>query len=290
MPVGSTLAGTSGKLPYAAALCVASVAGCGEPPDPSPGRPVVVVSVPPQAHFVERIGGDLLEIEVMVPPGASPHVHEPTVRQMRMLSGAALYISVGHPALSFERSWMPGIRRANPELRVIESGAGCRRIPDDPHVWLSPPCAERMARRIGGALTALLPEVEERLERNLEEFRGEIRAADEEAARILAPHEGSSFLVFHPAWGYVAERYGLEQISVHASGAPGPAELAGLIRRSGQEGIQVVFVQPQISREAAALLARELEEGRVGILDPLARDWEANLRATARELAASFRR
>jgi zinc transport system substrate-binding protein len=95
--------------------------------------------------------------------------------------------------------------------------------------------------------------------------------------------------VFHPAWGYFAHAYGLTQVPVEIEGKePKPAQLKALIQHAREEGIKVIFVQPQFSSKSAKLVAREIG-GEVAFVDPLAEDWSANLREVADKFRAALR-
>jgi zinc transport system substrate-binding protein len=248
----------------------------------------VLVSVPPQAWLAERIAGDLVDLRVMVPPGASPQSYEPTMTQMREVHRAALYGALGHPAFPFERAWLPDIREAARSMEVVDTGAGCSAGGEDPHIWLDPECALRMTDSLEAALARLLPAEAQAISEGAASTRERIRQVEAEAREILAPHRGRSFMVFHPAWGHFARSFGLRQVAIEAEGkAPSPAELQRLVRRVSEESIGVVFVQPQFSREAAEIVAAE-SNARVIALDPLRRDWDAGILEAARELAASF--
>ncbi|MFW5734353.1 MAG: metal ABC transporter solute-binding protein, Zn/Mn family [Oceanidesulfovibrio sp.] len=153
----------------------------------------------------------------------------------------------------------------------------------DPHIWLSPELAQTIARNTCDALVQLAPEQESLFRANLENLLGEIDALDEHIRETLAlvPPEKRRFLVFHPSWGYFADKYGLEQLAIEVEGKdPGPAELARIVDRARSEGIEVVFVQPQFSARSAEVVAREIG-GRVEVLDPLAADWADNLMRAA---------
>jgi zinc transport system substrate-binding protein len=120
-----------------------------------------------------------------------------------------------------------------------------------------------------------------RLDSDLEEL-------DREISRVLAPYRGRKIFVFHPAYGYFADAYGLVQVAIEEGGrAPGPRHLAEVIERAKGDGARVIFVQPQVSTTQAKTVA-----GAVGAevieLDPLARDYIENLRRMAREIAESF--
>lgn len=279
------------------ALAVGSLvlvtAGCGQlqEREPDARRPGVVVSVPPQAWFVGKLAGEEVELSILIPPGASPALYEPTLRQMRELDRARIFVTVGHPRFPFERAWGTELLRGRSHLRVVSASEGCATVPEDPHVWLSPDCAASMTRRLADALADELPgradSIRDREERLLER----IADLDRELAEALAPFRGERFLVFHPALGYFARSYGLEQVAIeHRSGEPNPFELGSVLRRAREGGIHTVFVQPQFSHEAAELAARELPDGRLSTVDPLGYDWPVTMREVADRLVASFRR
>ena len=88
-------------------------------------------------------------------------------------------------------------------------------------------------------------------------------------------------MVLHPSWGYFAGDYGLEELPIEVEGKePSAKELMALVDMAKANQIKVIFAQPQMSPRAAETLARETG-ARVVSVDPLARDWEANLRAVA---------
>lgn len=274
------------------------------------GRLPVFVSVLPQQYFVQQIGGEHVDVQVMVPPAASPHTFEPKPRQMADLSSARLYLSIGVP---FETVWLEKITAANPDLQVIRMDRDIRKIPmtahdhgedadaavhgdhmddhsaPDPHIWLSPPLVKVQADTILATLREADPLHAADYERNHRRFAAALDRLDQDLKNILAGGEGRRFMVFHPSWGYFAQAYGLVQVPVEIEGKdPKPAQLRNLIEQAREHGIRVIFVQPQFSTRSAALLAREIG-GRVVYADPMAGDWEANLREVAAEIAAALR-
>lgn len=238
---------------------------------------MVVVSVLPQAYFVERIAGGLVDIEVMIPPGAAPSIYEPTIEQMRAVSRAQLYVKVGHPAFTFERTWLSTLLESG-DVRIVDGSAGMQLMEGDPHVWLSPANAGIMSKHIAAELTRVLPIHRTEIDAGLRDLLGEIDSVDGELRDVLAIYNGGHILVFHPAWGYFAAAYGLHQIAVEVDGKePSPGDLARIVRRARRERVKVVFQQPQFSTEGAEVVAGEIN-GDVEVIDPLARDWPQNMR------------
>lgn len=255
----------------------------------------VFVSIPPQAGFVQRIGGEAVAVEVLIGDGQSPHTYEPSPQQMARLSRARAYFAIGIPV---EEGVLRKIRPTQPDLlvvathqdvplRYVHGGHGHDRHTDpsgrspDPHIWLSPRLVKVQARHIRDALTRLDPERRSFYAANLQAFEAELDRLDVRIAHALAPLRGRKLYVFHPAFGYFADAYGLIQVSIEIEGKePGPRQLASLIRAARRDGVKVLFVQPQFSSKSAAAVAKAV--GCVVVpMDPLARDYVSNMERLA---------
>ncbi|MEY6432609.1 zinc ABC transporter substrate-binding protein [Thioalkalicoccus limnaeus] len=285
----------------------------------------VFVSVLPQKTFVEKVGGDHVQVEALIRPGNDPHTFEPTPRQVVALTEAALFVRIGMP---FEEAWMRRILATNPELVVIDArdGLPLRRLeahahgpgedhghdhehhhghdhhadpdhetahqshdPDelDPHIWTSPPLVKAMSEQLRDALSRIDPQRAADYAVNQRAFAAELEALDRAIRTELADAAGRRFLVYHPAWGYFADTYGLVQVPIEYQGKePGARSLAALIDQARTEGVQVVFVQPQFSPKAAEQVARAIG-GRVESIDPLAADYAENLLRVARLIGSA---
>lgn len=263
------------------------------------GRIRVAVSVPPQAYFVERIGGRRVDVEVMIPPGYS-HVDYPlTPRQIVGLSRARLYVAVGHPAFEFERARivpllasLPGVERVDMSrgMRLLEGeGEGSEHgghghAGGDPHVWVAPETVAVAGRNIAAALERIDPSHAAEYRANLRRFEADVAALDREIRLRLAPERGSSFMVYHPTWGYFAREYGLRQVAIEAEGKePSAPRLIELIEEAKRQGVKVVFVQSGFPRKSAQVIA-DAVGGQVVVADPQERDWLGNLRRVTREM------
>jgi zinc transport system substrate-binding protein len=250
----------------------------------------VFVSILPQAYFVERVGGDNVNVEVLVGPGQSPATYEINPRQMALLTKADVFFRIGVP---FEEGLIPKIKaiagnllivdtREGIELRMMEDDHRDHRhgeasIKRDPHIWLDPVLVKRQAVTICDALKRIDPQRSGQYDRNLKSFQADLDSLNEKIKRILAPIKGSRFYVFHPAYGYFGDRYGLKQVAVELEGKePGAADLARFIEQARRDGVRVIFVQPQFSEKSARTIADALK-GAVVPLDPLARNYIANM-------------
>jgi zinc transport system substrate-binding protein len=275
---------------------------CGPVTGPRDGRLRVAVSVPPQAYFVERIGGGRVKVDVMIPPGYS-HVDYPlTPSQIAALSRAQVYVAVGHPAFEIERARILPFLKDVSGVRIVDMSKGMRILEDsgegehedhgheggDPHVWVSPDTVAVAARNIATALEGIDPAHAAEYRANLRRFEAEIAALDREIRAELAGVKGGRFMVYHPTWGYFARQYGLEQVAIEAEGKePNAARLIRLIDDARRENVKVIFVQSGFPRKSAQVIA-DAVGGRILVADPQERDWIDNLRRVSRELSEAL--
>uniref|UniRef100_UPI00405647D3 metal ABC transporter solute-binding protein, Zn/Mn family n=1 Tax=Candidatus Electronema sp. TaxID=2698783 RepID=UPI00405647D3 len=123
---------------------------------------------------------------------------------------------------------------------------------------------------------------------NLQTVTASLAALDAELKAVLAPFKGQTFLVYHPAFGYFAQAYGLRQEAVETGGkSPSPRQLRALISEAKKEQAKVIFVQPQYDRKNAETVAKAIG-GRVAVLDPMAANVPENLRFMAKEISAAL--
>jgi len=259
---------------------------------------VVAVTILPQAGFVEAIGRDKVEVLVMVPPGASPHIYEVTPDQMIKLSRAKMYVKVGLP-VEFELAWMDKLIAANVSMRVVDCSEGIQVLEMDenhhdhdheqdhghtgldPHIWLSVRNAAIMVQNIRAGLALIDPANEAYYEKNCADYLEQLEKLDSEITESLSEVENRRFIVFHPAWGYFARDYRLTQIAVEQDGKePDVQYQVRLIEEARERDIRVVFVSPQYSAKRAQVIAGAIG-GRVVIIDPLAKDFIGNMRLVA---------
>jgi len=257
------------------------------PPKTEDEKIGVVVTIPPQAEFVERVGGERVRVTIMVPPGANPHTYEPTPSQMVEVSKAKIYVMVGS-GVEFELAWMDKIVEQNRAMLVVNCSEGIEFLEmggrKDPHVWLSPLNAKIMVDNIRRALKRIDPQNGVYYDENAEAYFQELDELNMEIRNALENVTNRRFMVYHPAWGYFAKTYNLTQIPIEREGKePTPAGLAALIDQAKKYNIKVIFVSPQFSTVSARVIAREIG-GKVVLVDPLARDYARNLRMAAAEL------
>ena len=263
---------------------------------PSVAGLTVFVSVLPHKMLVERVGGSRVDVSVMVGKGFNPATYQPTPRQLAQLANADIYLRTGVP---FEDSWLPRFRSVNPRMPVLDLREGIELMPVarhahadhgavlDPHIWTDPLLLEHQAALVRDLLQQRLPEYADEFAANYQRLSHQLQDLDQEIRRMLDGVAQRRFLVFHPAWGYFARRYGWQQLAAeHEGKEPNARELALLIEQAMQQGIRKVIIQPQNNSKTARTLAQAIR-GTLVVADPLAEDYFSGLRDFARLLGES---
>jgi zinc transport system substrate-binding protein len=266
----------------------------------------IVVSIVPQKLFVKSIGGDRVDVSVMVKPGSDPHSYEPKVSQMISLSKADIYFAVG---IEFEGAWLSRFANQNSSMKIVDisNGISKTKMPHhshsgdshhshahnvgdemvlDTHSWTSPSSVKIMAKNIYHTLVKFDKKNRSFYRKNYLKFIKHINETDLKVREILSGVEvGAKFMVFHPAWGYFAREYGLTQISIEVDGKePKPSMLKKVIDQANQEGVKAIFTQPEFSDKSAKVVAKELRI-QVVKMTPLNPKWSENLIKMAKAVA-----
>jgi len=279
-----------------------------------------VVSILPQVSLVERIGGEHVRVSVLVGAGQDPHTFELTPGQVMDLVEADVYFGIGFP---FEKRLLEKILSMNPRFVLIETNEGVKKRSldehtphtphrdtahgdeveegtdepphlhgegePDPHIWLSPSMLKIICRNVYGGLSRVDPDREPEYRSSLNSLVSDLDRLDERLKQILAPYRGKLFYVFHPAFGYFADEYGLKQAPVEVEGkSPTPRQIQKLIENARRDQVRIIFVSPQFDRRSAAAIAEAIG-GTVMSIDPLAEDILGNLEDIAVKIQAAVR-
>ncbi|HUV51577.1 MAG TPA: zinc ABC transporter substrate-binding protein [Dehalococcoidia bacterium] len=274
-------------------VLAASALSCGQ--EEVSAKLGVVVTIQPQVEFVENVGGEMVKVTVMVPAGASPHTYEPTPGQMTEAAKAKIYAKVGS-GVEFELAYMDKIVAVNKNMLVVDCSKGIQLTasedPDepgmDPHIWVSPRNAKIIVQNICDGLTQVDPENRAYYEQNRDTYLNKLDELDKEISDKLANIQNRAFIVFHPSWGYFARDYNLQQIAIEAGGKePSAQDLARIIKEAKERNIKVIFASPQFNPQSANVIAKEID-GRVILIDNLARDYITNLKVVLNELSQAM--
>jgi zinc transport system substrate-binding protein len=254
---------------------------------------VIAVSIPPQEWFVSRIVKDKARCLTLAGPGQNPHNYEPAPSQIQNLSRARAWILSG---TEFEISLRPKIAQLFPSLLIIDGtqGAQLRMIEDhdhsvseiaiDRHIWLGRDGAVIIGRHIMETLCRIDNANSQFYIDNYQYLISEIDDEFEKLKVDLTPLKDRIVFVYHPSFGYFLDEFDIHQEAVETGGKePGPRLLNQLAARMIEEKAVALFVQPQFSETAVAVLA-EAAAVELVQLDPLAADWMENIRRMGQAL------
>ncbi|MFU8849248.1 MAG: metal ABC transporter solute-binding protein, Zn/Mn family [Opitutales bacterium] len=272
----------------------------------------VWVTLEPQAYVVERIGGEAVGVQTLVPSGRSPATYAPTPLQLEALSGADLLFGMGMPMEKRLMERMGGVvrkvqvvgvetwRLENEALADGSEGHGhghqhdacagglCATGPMDPHLWMDLLQMQAFAEKVAATLSALRPDAAADFARRAAELNEDLRVLDADIARQLAPYRGRAFFINHASLGHFAARYGLEQRSIEiVGGAPSSRRVQAMLREARAANATAILAQVQFSRTTADVLARALDLPILPV-DPLRRDYLQNLTAVSEALLQAF--
>jgi zinc transport system substrate-binding protein len=247
----------------------------------------VFVSIPPQQYFVERIGGELVDVKVMLKAGDSPETFDPGLKQVSDLNDADLYFQIG---VAFEKKWLNTIK--NKDIKVVaccDDILKTRSISFDNHIWTSARNAKLLAASIKRELTQIDPEHAFHYEQNYSKLVQELERLDKEIHADLNNRRTDFFIISHAALAHYAEDYGLTQLALEYEGKElGARSLVAIVERARKEQIQTLFVQTQHRSAIAAAFADEID-ARVIEFDPLDGDYINNMRDITKKIVEAVR-
>lgn len=288
------------------------VSGCTKPKQTDADKLNIMVSILPQIDFVERIGGDQVTVTAMIPPGFSPATYNPSPEQIQKLSEADIYIRIGH--IPLEKAQMSKLQDLNPDMVVVDSSIGVdlrnieshshgeedeyhdeheeeqkETINQDPHIWLNPNLVKIQAENIYQALIKASPENTEYFETNKNKFLSDLENLDLKLKEAFQPISEETILVFHPAFGYLADAYNFHQEAIEIEGKdPTIENIQKIIDESKKDNIKVIFVQKQFSTQSAQVIAEAIE-GTVVQIDPLAQNYFENMENMAQIITTNLK-
>lgn len=250
----------------------------------------VAASIAPAAYFVEKIGGEYVAVTTLVGSGQSPHTFEPTPHQIMEVSTSKLFVRIGEP---FEERLIEKIN-SEQKIPVVDLRKGITLHEDnhghthDPHIWLSPVLMSKQVTLIAEALCKIDSAHSADYRRNLDLLIHELANLDSTISVLFKPYAQRKVYVYHAAFGYFCEQYGLEQVAVEQDGKePSGKWLTKIIESARTDSITTIFAQPQYPARGAQMVADEIG-ARVVMVDPNAHDYAGNLLSIAQQIVASF--
>lgn len=261
----------------------------------------ISTSILPIQSFAKKVGGDLVETTVMIPPGASPSNYQPTPKEMSMMSKSSLYFSVGVP--TEPTNIIPAVNQANVKIisldkkvseiyedryfDAIENEQDHNHMDEDehnhshegrdPHIWMSPKRAIVMVEQIQRELINLDPKNKEIYEANAKTYKEELITLDESIKNTLSNYKNKTFIIMHPSLGYFADDYNLNMVAIEKNGKEATAShLQKVIEFAKSNDIHIVFYQAEFDSQQADIIANEID-GKVVEIAPLSPDYIDNI-------------
>jgi zinc transport system substrate-binding protein len=259
----------------------------------------ITVSILPEKYFVDRISGNKYEVHVIIPPGANHEAFDPTPRQIRDLENSAVYFRIGY--FEFEPVLTKELESINKKLMIVDVADGIELIHSgdedhqteclagvDPHIWLSPVEVKTMVSNIYHVLVTIDPDKASLFEGNFNQLIKELDSLDKNLISLFQNARLRKFIIYHPALGYLARDYDLEQIPIEREGKnPSPAYLRNIIDLARKDNIRTVLIQKEFDVNNARAVANEIN-GTLVIIDPMAYNWFNNMTVMTTILVAAL--
>ncbi len=275
--------------------------GCGSGSSNNDERPSISVSIYPVKNVIDRLTDDYFKVNVMIPKDIGHSDYSPTAQQMKALTTSSAYLAIG--PLDFELTWRDRLTSASPSMRWVDLSSGINLIDGhhcghddeaehhnheavsyDPHYWMSPATAAIMVDGIGKELIAIEPKLKDVVGRNISVLKEELALLDGELKSVYAADTTLTFMIYHPALGYLARDYGFTQIEIEEDGkAPTPASLKRQIESARQKNVKLLFIQKNFNMNNAKVAASEIGASVVQI-NPESEQWIEEIREIIKHL------
>jgi len=267
------------------------LAACGSNTDSSTSddkKTEIYTSTFATAAIAREIGGNQVNVKMIVPPGADPHSYEPTSKQLTEIAKGDLFLLMGTTLEPYSKKIQESLKgtdvrfiETSKDVTLLESDATLHAHEEeghtedeqaheeeghdhgkyDPHVWLDPVNAKAMARSITVALSKEVPKDKATFEKNLKAFDQQADALDKEFKQAVADGSKKELLVTHAAYGYLAERYGFTQLpiaGISPSDEPSQKQLAALVKEARMHDLKYVAFEETVSPKVARVIQKEI--------------------------------
>ncbi|WP_214817939.1 zinc ABC transporter substrate-binding protein [Exiguobacterium sp. s131] len=265
------------------------------------GQLTVFASTFALKSLAEEIGGDRVNVEMVIPPGADPHTYEPTSKQMTQIAEADLFLTIGHDLEPYVESMEKSLDGQNvafvktaenvklldaadtvhvheeeghaeddhaheedahsEDEHAHEEGDGHSHGQYDPHVWLDPTNAVSMAEAVEAAFSEEAPDYKDEFAERLSTFKDEANALDAELKAAVENGSKSELLVTHAAYGYLAERYGFDQLPIAGltpSEEPSQQALKRIIEEARLHDLNYIAFEDTVTPKVAEVVKQEI--------------------------------
>ena len=241
-------------------------------------RVSVVASFYPLAEAASKVGGDLVSVQNLTPPGVEPHDLELAPDDIEAIANADVIVYLGggfQPAVEDALAEAEHAVTVDALNAVATNAAPASEAEEgltvDPHVWLDPARFEEIVRAVADALAKADPANEATYAANAQAYIAKLAALDEEFRAGLSDCARTTIVTSHEAFGYLADAYGLTQVGIlglSPEAEPDPRRLAELRDLVEREGVTTIFAEELVSPKVAETLASEAGV-QVAVLNPI---------------------
>lgn len=222
---------------------------------------VAIASIYPVYEFTKAVAGNRAEVQLLLPPSAEAHDWEPSANEIKNIETADIFLYNGGGL----EAWAERLAQNIKDITFVNTGEGLfvqreGKNTLDPHIWLDPVLAQAQVEKIKEGLCRVDPEGQAFYEQNAKSYIVKLKDLDKEYTRLSAQSKGYAFIPMHAAFGYMAKRYGWEQVALlglapHAE--PNPAQMANIIKITQEKNVKYIFVEPHVDSKVMQEIAKE---------------------------------
>ncbi len=211
------------------------------------GKLSIVTTIPPLGYAIREIGGDTVEVNILVKAGDNPHTYAPTPAELLRISKASGFVALG---LGMDDWITDKVRSINSSLPVLNVSDGLSHLvigkanAYNPHIWLDVKLYELICVNICDFLMKLDPRDDLVFAKNLGRLLAKLNSLDSQLRNELMPIKGRDFIAQHPAWDYFARAYGLGKeyfLETGAGGSIGPKSYKKILDIIKKEHIKAII-------------------------------------------------
>ena len=237
----------------------------------------IYTTVFPLQYFTERIGGNLVDVKTIYPPGADEHTFEPSQKDMMNLADSDLFFYIGLGLEGFVEKAKSTLKNENVKLVSVadqlqlpkEDSTLHEEEEDDhehmgdvnPHVWLDPIYSKEMAAVIRDRLTKKMPKNKDLFEANYQKLATELDELNTQYQQTISTAKHKKIIVTHAAFGYWEKRYGIEQISISGlstTNEPTQKELEKIISIADHDGLHYILFEQNVQSKLGRVVQKEI--------------------------------
>ena len=238
----------------------------------------VLASFYPLYEFTKIIGGEKIDVSIIIPPGIEPHDWEPTIQDLQKMQNSDMVVINGAGL----EPWTTKLVSANPDILIVDTSNGIplleknkqifnNQIQNDPHVWLDPILAKKQIQNIANGLINIDPQNTDYYQENAERYNAKLNLLDNKIRNELSICMKKDFLAFHDAFSYFAREYSLNQntiIGINPSEEPTAVTLQQIIQKARNLDLHIIFTEEAVNPRISEVVANEIG-GKVLTLSPI---------------------